>query len=611
VKNADLIRLILQHPDVTKQPNSQGEASAWCPWHEDKSGGKASLTINEAKGIVKCFVCDNGGVKKLAEAWGIDAKRLEEPPPWEKTVTRLHKYLGPTGDLLFEVVVFGYKRDGTKDVSQRRPDASKPDGFAWNIKGVTTVIYNLPAIITADPSTTVYVAEGEKDVDNLTNIGVLATTNPHGASKWRKHHSHPLKGRNVVILPDNDDAGVAHAKHVAAKLAGDWAVSVKILELPNLPDKGDVSDWLDAGHTAAELHSLAAGAPEWVDDGSNVETVTYEGSKHYYPARKIVTDINTQGFFVEAPETNDTYYFHQRTRRLIRLHKKSRELQLLVSDQFKVNPRDEMFHYLLAEMIHEARLRGHDATIAQHNHYEPEINVSFIDMGAGSVLRIDGGKIKMLDNGTDGVLFKPDSRLQPWTYKPQAEDQALVDTLIKPLVFEESPDVPHTPTEQRLLMLVWLLSLAFESMQPTKPISVTIGPTGSGKSSFYRRAGRLLFGSRFEVNQVKKDKEAEFWTLVTNKPFVVFDNADTRVPWLEDGLATISTGIEHSTRELFTTNDMATYVPKCFVALTARTLDLPPLVVPLVMLVRQVSAYVQMARAPLVPVACIPASCAV
>lgn len=117
MNNQDLIRRILQHSDVTKQPNSKGEATAWCPWHDDKSGGKASLTINEPKGIVKCFVCDKGGVKKLAEAWGIDAKKLEEPPPWEKTITRLHKYLGPTGDLIFEVVVFGYKLDGTKDVS--------------------------------------------------------------------------------------------------------------------------------------------------------------------------------------------------------------------------------------------------------------------------------------------------------------------------------------------------------------------------------------------------------------------------------------------------------------------------------------------------------------
>lgn len=41
------------------------------------------------------------------------------------------------------------------------------------------------------------------------------------------------------------------------------ATSVKILELPNLPLKGDVSDWLAAGGTAEQLLALAAAAPEW------------------------------------------------------------------------------------------------------------------------------------------------------------------------------------------------------------------------------------------------------------------------------------------------------------------------------------------------------------
>ena len=63
-------------------------------------------------------------------------------------------------------------------------------------------------------------------------------------------------------MPDNDDVGRKHANSVARHLHG-IAASVKILALPGLPEKGDVSDWLEAGGTAGELQALAEAAPEY------------------------------------------------------------------------------------------------------------------------------------------------------------------------------------------------------------------------------------------------------------------------------------------------------------------------------------------------------------
>src|SRR5262249_505248 len=62
-------------------------------------------------------------------------------------------------------------------------------------------------------------------------------------------------GRHVVLLPDNDDPGREHAADVVRSLA-DTVASIKIVALPDLPEKGDVSDWIDAGGTRDELLSL-------------------------------------------------------------------------------------------------------------------------------------------------------------------------------------------------------------------------------------------------------------------------------------------------------------------------------------------------------------------
>ena len=96
----------------------------------------------------------------------------------------------------------------------------------------------------------------------MAGTGLTATCNPMGAGKWRPDFNQYFEGKQVVILPDNDEPGRKHAESVARHLHG-TAKSVKILELPGLPEKGDVSDWLAAGGTADQLFNLAEKAPEW------------------------------------------------------------------------------------------------------------------------------------------------------------------------------------------------------------------------------------------------------------------------------------------------------------------------------------------------------------
>jgi hypothetical protein len=108
----------------------------------------------------------------------------------------------------------------------------------------------------------VLIPEGEKDVDALSDLGFVATTNAQGAGKWRPEYTEELHGRRVVLLPDNDEPGEKHAETVARALGG-VATEVRILRLPNLPAKGDVSDWLHADGTREALERLIAGAPAW------------------------------------------------------------------------------------------------------------------------------------------------------------------------------------------------------------------------------------------------------------------------------------------------------------------------------------------------------------
>src|SRR5262249_22364168 len=128
-------------------------------------------------------------------------------------------------------------------------------GGAHRVVSVRQAPYRLPELLAAPQDAPVFVDEGEKDVENLRAIGLVATTNLGGAGKWRSDYNPHFHGRRVVILPDNDNDGREHAREVGRELLN-FAFCVKIVELPGLPEKGDVSDWIAAGGTREQLLEL-------------------------------------------------------------------------------------------------------------------------------------------------------------------------------------------------------------------------------------------------------------------------------------------------------------------------------------------------------------------
>lgn len=194
---------------------------------------------------------EGGGVVDLCARAGLDVSGDYGNTSQNKSETKetVYRYLDEQGVCLFEVV----RLPGHK-FFQRKPDGTK------NIKGVRRVLYRLPELL-ARKDLPAFVTEGEKDADNVAGLGLIATTNPGGVGKWRKEYCEFLRDRDVVILPDNDEVGREHAREVSNHLHG-IARSVRVLMLPGLPDKGDVSDWIAAGGGEEDLLRLVAALDE-------------------------------------------------------------------------------------------------------------------------------------------------------------------------------------------------------------------------------------------------------------------------------------------------------------------------------------------------------------
>lgn len=248
-----LTQLLANFQKVKKQGNGY---QAKCPAHEDH---KASLSIRQGDENYLVYCHAGCETRLVLEAVGLTLSDLFSTAPkanLKSIIVATYDYRDENGQLLYQTV-----RKEPKTFLQRRPD--KNGKWIWKLDSVRRVLYRLPELLAADPQATVFICEGEKDADALRNIGLIATTSPQGAGKWRDEYSEHLQGREVVILPDNDTAGRKHADDVARSLYR-IAASVKVLSLPNVPDKGDVSDWLKNGGDAESLCVTAENAPHWI-----------------------------------------------------------------------------------------------------------------------------------------------------------------------------------------------------------------------------------------------------------------------------------------------------------------------------------------------------------
>jgi putative DNA primase/helicase len=172
-----------------------------------------------------------------------------------RQIVATYSYCDEEGNQLYQTV-----RYSDKSFKARRSNGI--GDWIYNVENTRRVLYHLPKLLAADPSQWTFLCEGEKDADNLIGYGLVATCNPFGAGKWATEYNGALEGHRVIILVDNDDEGRRHYQKVANSLYGTAAV-VKVLSLPELVEHGDISDWLELGHTVDDLLLEVERCPEW------------------------------------------------------------------------------------------------------------------------------------------------------------------------------------------------------------------------------------------------------------------------------------------------------------------------------------------------------------
>ncbi len=237
---------------LDKVKQTRNGIEALCPSHDDKNPS-LTASCNDEKILVTCHAgCT---FDQISSAIGMEQSKFfaSKDMYTPKKIVATFPYTDKEDNLVYNIVRFE-----PKDFRPQRADGR------WTLEEVEKVPYRLPQMLAAiKEGKDILILEGEKDCDNAAKLGLVATTFVGGAGKWCEHYSKLFQGAKVVCLPDNDDAGRKGMSFIASELVK-VAKSVRWLELPDIPEKGDFSDWITKdGNNIERFEGLLEESKPW------------------------------------------------------------------------------------------------------------------------------------------------------------------------------------------------------------------------------------------------------------------------------------------------------------------------------------------------------------
>ena len=216
--------------------------ATWFDFEANEGGGLIDL-IQKHKSLSGRELSDY-----LYNEFGIGERNIDtkaaKPPPQGSRIVSEYNYINEHGEVTYQVLRFE-----PKTFKQRH---FKDGKTVWGLKDIEPLPYNLPKIL-EDKDKTIFIVEGEKDADRLVSLGFLATTNSGGSKNWKPSLNKYFKDRRVILISDNDSAGYLHTQAISNHLLSE-AESLHFLSLEGkVADKGDISDFIDAGGDIEEL----------------------------------------------------------------------------------------------------------------------------------------------------------------------------------------------------------------------------------------------------------------------------------------------------------------------------------------------------------------------
>lgn len=286
-------------------------------------------------------------------------------------------------------------------------------------------------------------------------------------------------------------------------------------------------------------------------------------------AVRIAQDLSERGRIYYDDAKREAMYYDGT--RVIPMDPTDRRWKALLNLRYEITEGEDEYRPVNANLYALSTANGEPITPRTSSYWDRDRFLLYVYNGGGKVYRLDGVGVELVDNGTDGVLFRDTGFIEPFTAEPPDKRRNIptLESAILGLPNYEDNFGKHSAAQATLLARIWLYSLFFAEHMDARPHLVVTGPTNAGKTLVFQALGELMSGPGMTVSTIPHDQQT-FETVVSNAHHVFFDNVDTPNKWLMDALAEVATGIQFTRRVLYSTNESVTFRVQCMLGLTTR-----------------------------------------
>ena len=570
---------------LSRLPSSKRSGHGWkskCPAHDDRT---PSLSITEGKDKRVLLYCHAGCTTESIVAEMDLQMRDLAPPATSKhrhtessplktyakvdnaTTVLTRKYGKPSHAWMYNDVnnnpVGVILRWDMPNGKTFRPISH--NGSGWVIGGMLEPrpLYRLSDLVDAGR---VYICEGEKAADAARSINLVATTSPHGSKSAAKCDWSPLAGKDVVIFPDNDDSGQQYCSDVVSCLTRlKPPPMVRAVQLPGLPDHGDIDDFISGRrHAGDDDDTIRAVIESLADDTApiNLESegqsgeaksnsgTSYDHKRGPSQADQLVQLAEDLTLFQSVGDMEDEFVAMPVSGHFENARINSRRFRKWLSRRFyeehhKVpgsQALQDALNVIAGKAMHDNNAMPVAVRIAEYD------DAYYIDLADADwhAIRITADKWEVVRSSDNPVRFLRPKGIQPL---PKPEYGGDLNEL-RELVNVEND-------EQWTLMCAWLV----QAIRPTGPYPILTlnGEQGSAKSTTCRLLRAVIDPNIAPVRSEPRD-ERDLMIAATNGWVVALDNLSAIRTSLSDALCRLATGGGFAVRQLYTDDDERLFV---------------------------------------------------
>ena len=280
----------------------------------------------------------------------------------------------------------------------------------------------------------------------------------------------------------------------------------------------------------------------------------------------VISEFLQRGKFIQ--DNNYPYFFPDDSKHIIPLINNNEDFRILLN-RMGVNAAKDFYPFVAEELRTFCRTNGTKIETYNTCYYDSKNFAIYLFNNDSIVYKITTDNIETLENGDEGVLFNYRPEHEPFKLVEIDENKDYFKEYILDYMNLDESGILST-NEQKELLRTWAMATFFNSIMPSKVILGAIGEKGSGKTSTLRRLGIILYGSKYNVAPLPT-KADDFDALIANSHLAILDNVDTGTSWLNDKLASVSTGQTIQKRELYSDMKLLKFDTKTFIGVTSRT----------------------------------------